>query len=321
MSRIQIARREVLVHLGLALGAPTIAMAKSPPIAEERGIEGHWACRSETRLERPKALHSLWVTRAEADAYMKSRQAPPPPGADPVGQSTTEWTERGPLTDVGGRFMSSWIIDPPDGKLPYSDNGRVLLKALEKQFDDNMDNPEVRDAAERCLGGTVGPPLIDVGYGGHLLIVCTATHVAIRTEEGFAPRIVKLGASTEPQTPRSWTGVTRAHFEGVDLIVETTNFHPAFLLRNDGFYLSSDAKVSERFTRSAKDELRYTFTIDDPAIYTQTWRAMMVFKTSDAPTFDFACHEGNYALANILSGGREKDKAGATPARVAASPP
>jgi hypothetical protein len=319
MTSFDVGRRALLAQLGLALAAPTAALAKSRPAVEDRSIDGHWALRSHTRLERPKTLTSLWISKPEADAFLKTRDTPPPASADPVGQATTEWSERGPLAEVGGRYMTSWVVDPPDGRLPYSDNGRRLMEALEKQFDENMDNPEARDAAERCLGGTVGPPLIDVGYGGHIQILCTRDHVAIQSEEGFAPRIIPLGPSAAGMEPRSWIGASRARFEGLDLLVETSSFHPDYLLRFD-FYLSPDAKVSERFTRAGKDELRYFFTVDDPTVYTQTWRAMMIFRASDAPMFDFACHEGNYSLVNILSAGREKDKAGVTPARVAASP-
>jgi hypothetical protein len=317
---MQLARRDVLTQLALALAIPAAAVAKSRPV-EGRSIEGHWACRTNTRLERPKGLTSLWVSKAEADAYLKTRAAGPPPGADPVGQATTEWDERGPLTEVDGRFMSSFIIDPPDGKLPYSEAGLKAMKALDKRFEEGFDNPEIRDPAERCLGGTVGPPMIDVGYGAHLRITCTADHVAIQSEEGFQPRIIPLKASPGTFQAPSWTGVSLGRFEGAELVVETTNFHPQFLMRWDGFYLSPQARITERFTPSGTDGLRYVFAIDDPSVYTQTWRAMMIFKASDARMFEFACHEGNYALVNILGGARETEKAKAMKAPTAASPP
>src|SRR5690349_24167724 len=96
-------RRHLLAQTGAALALPLAAAAAPKPGQNDSGIDGHWACRTDTRLERPKSLKTLWVSKAEADAYMKERAAGPPPGADPVGQSTTEWSERGDLTEVDGR--------------------------------------------------------------------------------------------------------------------------------------------------------------------------------------------------------------------------
>jgi hypothetical protein len=308
-------RRGFIVQLA-ALAAAAAAPAAAAPYRAPRNslgqpdLEGMWSSNSGTGLERPKAFSSLWATPAEAKAFLdKRRGMGPPPERDPTGQATTEWFENLPMTEVGGRALTSFIVDPADGQLPYSAEGRAAMEQLARRTEEDVSGPEARDVFERCLGNAIGPPLLSVPFGALFQIVQTRDCVAIAAELIHETRIIPLRKAHGPRGLRSWTGDSVGRWEGESLVVETTDFHPLNLMRDTEFYISAAATVTERLTRTAAGEIRYEFEVADPRTYTQTWRGLMVLKATNDRMFEYACHEGNYGLENILAGARQQEKA------------
>ena len=151
--------------------------------------------------------------------------------------------------------------------------------------------------------------MINAPYSNQYQIVVTRTAVAILMESVHDVRIVRLdGAAHPPPGVRPWMGDSIGRWDGETLVVETTNFNPGDALKiPTDLYISKDARVVERFTRSGPGTLSYEFTVDDPATYTRPWRAQMVFQRSKGPIFEYACHEGNYSLPGILAGARREE--------------
>ncbi|HEX2817639.1 MAG TPA: hypothetical protein VHN39_14690, partial [Phenylobacterium sp.] len=163
--------------------------------------------------------------------------------------------------------------------------------------------------ADRCLIGGFGsssPPMMAPAVSAVKQIVQTRTEVAILSEMNHDVRIVRLGGHHPPPNVRLWMGDSIGHWEGATLVVETTNFHSQEQMH--GILLKSpDARVTERFTRVAKDQILYEFEVDDPAVYTTPWRAQMPLNADTGPIYEFACHEGNYGLTDILAAARRAD--------------
>ena len=281
-------------------------------------LEGVWSYASITTLERPAALKTLELSEEEARAYETAHPGTPEPArGGGVGQDESEWWEMGgKLGRLDGKARSSWVVEPEDGKLPYSPAGLAAL-AKAQAGGRNFDAPEARPAPDRCLmavGGGSLPPMLNAGYGALLRIVQTRDYVVILTEMNVGPRIIPLTDARHDPGP-AWSGHSSGRWEGDTLVVETTGFHPHAQWRGPSrLLISPTGKVTERFSRVGKDQIRYAFTVDDAATFTRTWRGEMPFKRTAEQMFEFACHEGNYSMSGILAGGREQDRAGSGPA-------
>ena len=158
------------------------------------------------------------------------------------------------------------------------------------------------------FASNVGPPMIpNSAYNNNYTIVQTADYVMIHAEVVHDTRIIRLGAPRPlPDHVRPWMGDSWGRWEGDVLVVETTNIYPLHTFR--GIPPSENLKVIERFTRVDDETLLYEFTIDDPTTYTQPWGGEIPWKKLDDLLYEYACHEGNYALANILSGARYEER-------------
>jgi hypothetical protein len=274
-------------------------------------LEGLWTNGSQTTLERSAAFTTLIVPDVEAEAF-EARHSGSPIAPDAVGQDQSEWWELGGhLGRIGGQARSSWIVDPADGKLPYTEEGRRQLQARRTASAADFDGPEARPSAERCLssiGGASAGPLLNAGYNSNLQIVQTPDHVVISLEMNHDARIIPLTPVAASAFP-SWTGNSQGHWDGDTLVVETAGFHPTLGWRQPStLYLSPAAKITERFTRTGSAEILYSFTVEDPTIFTRPWRAEMPFRVAKGPMFEFACHEGNYSLAGALAGARAQER-------------
>lgn len=221
---------------------------------------------------------------------------------------------------IDGVPRSSIIIDPPDGRLPpLTAAGKQRLgerAALAKKFGE-FDHPETRPLSDRCLlsfGSNAGPPMLpNYFYNNNYTIVQTKDHVMILTEMVNDARIIRLGVKEHaPKHLRSWFGDSIGRWEGDTLVVETTNIHPQQLAQTSILWpyrgASEDLKVTERFTRTGPDTILYRFTMEDPATFTAPFTGELPFNRIDEQLFEYACHEGNYAMSNILSGERMKEK-------------
>ena len=332
-------RIPALAPLAAAFGLATIAGAAiaAPAYHAPRNgfgqpdLQGVWTNASLTSLQRPAMFKSLTLTDAEAAALEKRRAAArasadkptdpnsgAPPAANDPGGYNASWTDPGvSLGRINGQVRTSWIVDPADGRLPYSTEGHsAYIEALRKARN-SWDGPENRPLGERCMlgfGSTAGPPMLNVLYNNNYQIVQSNDSVAILVEMNHDARIVRLSDKAHlPGHMRPWMGDSIGHWEGDTLVVETTNFNPGESLRpyfDNSILLSPNAKVTERFTRVSPTQILYQFAVDDPATYKQVWHAEMPLNAGQGPVYEYACHEGNYALPGILAGARKAERDG-----------
>ena len=325
-------RRASRLLLALILLAGASVPAQARPYRPPRtpfgrpDLQGTWSNGSFTRLERPQQLHALVVPPADAAAFERTFASDfANDKSDGVGGRQSETWELGSsLARIGGQIRSSWIVDPPDGRLPYSPAGRKLLDAALKRIN-SFDNPEDRSYSDRCLLGSrsvAGPPMLNANYNNHYQIVQTRDAVVIVVEMVHDARIIPLTRKTHlPQQMRPWMGDSIGHWEGDTLVVETTNFNPEQgMTAQTGLYMSPSAKVSERFTRVAADQILYQFTVEDPDVYSQTWRGEEVLTASKEAVYEYACHEGNYSLFAILDGARVQERRRAAETKAVPAP-
>ena len=257
-----------------------------------------------------------------------NREAPPaggdgsPGAAGNVGGYQGFWVDPGEeLTQVGGQFRASIIVDPANGRLPpYTEQAKARLAERYRHYrrgprqNDGTawwgdepgpyDDPELRPLAERCLigfGSTAGPPMLSVLYNNHKRIVQTPDHVMILTEMVHDARIVRMDSEHAPDDVRRWIGDSIGWWEGDVLVVETTNFtdRPSF-----GRGATRDMRVLERFTRVDEKTILYSFTVEDPSTWESPWSGEYTWPQTEEPIYEYACHEGNYAMGNILCGAR-----------------
>lgn len=318
----------------IALIAPFVAASSSAESGAEAwqpprmswgapDLQGTWTNATITGLERPFQLRSPVLTPQEAsgvenwtaDFYAAIDQLPEGPlkaGAD-VGGYNTFWMDPGSrLARVGGEIRSSLIVDPSDGKIPYSPHGSAMLSKRLADFQ-NADNPETRFLGERCIvgfGSTGGPPMLPVLYNNHYQIVQSPGFVVILVEMNHDARIIRIGGERLPETIRPWLGDSIGHWESETLVVETTQFNPGQSFRaslRHQIYMSPDAIVVERFTRIGLREILYEFSVEDPSVFTQVWRGEVPMLAADGQIYEYACHEGNYSLTGVLAGARKED--------------
>jgi hypothetical protein len=318
--------RSILTALALAgaclTGAQAEAQGSAKRPAKAPDLEGLWSVNSTTKLERASVFPSLVISEAQEKAIK-----PPPVFADDdVGQEETEWQDEGwRLARVAGEIRTSWLVDPPDGKLPYTEAGQKLVS---RPY--SSDGPEGRSTNDRCLPlMSAGPPMLNAGGSNIWKIVQTADHVVILLEGNHEARIIPLRPRAPDRTakqPLVWLGHPTGSYEEGALVVRTTGFYPQQSLRRSTFarlYLSSDAVVTERFRRISPSQVLYSFEVHDPAIFKRDWRAELPLNATRGPLFEMACHEGNYSMSGILGGARreEQDRAKAVAARDAGQAP
>jgi hypothetical protein len=315
-----------LALLTIAASAAAAQSAYRPPrTADGRpDLQGFWTNSSVTDLERPAHISKLVLTTEEAaelierdelvervktDAVPTNPQTGLLDGSDLLGGRgyNAFWIDPGlQFGRVKGEYRSSWIVDPQSGRIPYSDAGRAHAAAMRKR-EQSYDGPEVRPLGDRCLAttGRVGPPMVNGLYNNHYQIVQTATHVLILSEMVQHARVIRIGGKHVPAAIRPMFGDAIGWWDGDTLVVENTNFHfmhdehahPAFL-------------SVERFTRYSKDQIFYEYTVTDPTLYTQQWRGESSLNATPDRIYEYACHEGNYAMPGILMGAREQEKRG-----------
>jgi len=245
-------------------------------------------------------------------------------GGGAVGGYNRFWLNQGTAyTVVDGQIRTSIVVDPPNGHVPpYNAAARQRLAAARAtptsdQRENNdptaeppgaFDNPEQRPLGERCLlgfGSTSGPPALpDYFYNDLHQIVQTPDSIMILSEMVHDARIVRMNAQHLPKTIRRWMGDSVGHWEDDTLVVDTTNFNDKTRFRNS----TENLHVVERFTRIDAKMLLYRFTVEDPDTWDRPWTGEFTWPATDKPIYEYACHEGNYALGDILRGARAQDK-------------
>ena len=252
--------------------------------------------------------------RVISGAQPSDPDRPAPPAGGNIGAYNNVYFEQASrVAVINGELRSSLLTNPPNGRrpslTPEAERRLQERREFRSQFGE-FDNPENRSLIERCLlfAGNAGPPMIPNGaYNNNYTIVQTADYVMIHPEVVHDTRIIRMG---EPDPPpdhiRQWLGFSWGRWEGDVLVVETTNFHPLQDFR--GIPPTDDLKVIERFTRVDQETILYEFTIDDPTTYTEPWGGEVPMKALHNRLYEYACHEGNYALSNVLSGARYQER-------------
>jgi hypothetical protein len=293
----------------------------------EPDLQGIWTNATITSLERPARYESLVISDEEAARWEKQNAGQfesidnlPEEGlqaGQDVGGYNTFWMDPGTkVLRVRGENHSSILTSPDDGKLPYRIGARIKLFQF---FTAGFDGPELRPLGERCIvgfGSTGGPPMLPVLYNNNYQIVQSPGHVMILVEMNHDARIIRLDAEPLPDSIRPWLGDSIGHWEDDTLVVVTRNFNPGQSFRaalKHQFFLTSDAVVTERFTRISADEIVYEFSVDDPGAYTEIWAGEQTLRKSAGPIYEYACHEGNYSLPGILRGARLQEQQTETP--------
>jgi hypothetical protein len=239
-------------------------------------------------------------------------------GAGNVGGYNWFWVDRGAEAfAIDGQFPTSILIDPPNGRMPPMTP--TAMREMTKRFSSFLrpndgtawwidqegpgpyDGPESIAVSERCLLGFTGvAPTLPSLYNNFKRIVQTDTHVMILLEMVHDARVVRMNSQHPPADQRFWLGDSIGKWEGDTLVVDTTNFHPLTSMRGG----SEQMHVVERFTPQVGGDVLYNFTVTDPTVWTASWTGEYLWRASDERVFEYACHEGNYAMEGILRGAR-----------------
>lgn len=295
----------VLAMSGAA--APACAQADAyvaPRTSEDRAdISGLWAAVFVTPMQRPSFATSLSVAPEDARAIVNRLQADTPPVIDP--DITHHAIDT--LATVRGDMRSSLIVEPADGRIPFSAAGGRVAGQSFQQFNFAYDNPEERSLQERCLGGFGAPPMRVLPSIIPMRIVLTKTHAVINLEDVAGLRIVNMLATPPPSAVRTIEGWSAGRWEGDTLVIETSHFRDDLPVREQygpPVVIGAGTRIVEKFTRVSENELLYEFSVTDPKFYTQPWRGEFTMTRFTQPDYEYACHEANYSMRNVLLGGR-----------------
>lgn len=322
-------KRLTTVLLALSLAPCAIAQDYEVPRMPwgAPDLQGTWTSATVSSLTRPDELEDYGLVLTEAQAKIIEEQGAEMLGSidelpegdlqsgDNVGGYNSFWLDPGThVLRVKGEPRSSIIVDPEDGQLPFKllSRGKFYYRIFNMMTTE--DNPEERPNGERCtvgFGSSGGPPMVPVLYNNNYQFVQTEDEVLILVEMNHNTRHIRMNGKPLPSNVRPWMGDSIGRWEGDTLVVRTTQFHPQQDMRlaiKHQFMMSTDSVVEERFTRLNKNEIHYAFTVTDDSIYSQPWRGEMTLRATDGPIYEYACHEGNYALPNILSGARQEEE-------------
>ena len=318
-----------LAGTAMAQHAPGYTPAKTSWGAPD--LQGFWNSTSITSLQRPAGVKDLVVNEDQARVIVNdnpliiiTQQENANEGKDPNDISILSdknadrgynayWIDPGTqLATVKGQLRTSWIIDPPNGRVPFKPGmGR---SGGNGQPETNFDGPETRPLMERCLATetTAGPVMQNAMYNSTLQIVQSPEAVMILVEMVHHARVIPIVANAAaakhgPDEIPKWAGDSVGWYEGDTLVVETRNVIPL-----QPSLISKAGKVTERFSRWNDGQVLYEFSVDDPTLYTQVWKGEMALNTSKQ-IYEYACHEGNFAMEGILGGARELESKGITP--------
>ena len=319
-----------------AVAAIMLTFAALPALAQSAGgdmpmrtpdghpdISGTFTFRTLTPMQRPAQFEGLETLGPEAAAAFEASERTrqnrdlfdPETGAPNAGyQSRADggvlsynefWYERG--IELTSDKRTSLIVDPPDGRYPpLTDSARQADRDRAAYRREHMyDSYENRSTGDRCIVFTKsGPPMRSGAYNNNLMIFQTADHVAILTEQARQARIIPL-VDTEKPRLEQWAGVSRGHWEGETLVIETTQFRDWGNGRN-----GPSVHLIERLTRLDPDTVAYEYTVTDPERYTAPYTVMMPFRRLGGEIYEYACHEGNIGLYGILAGARQLERDG-----------
>jgi hypothetical protein len=274
-------------------------------------LQGVWTNSTTTPLERPADLADKAVLTDEErrlrDADVASRVSFDRAGSLPgVGAYNEFWMERGALN-----HRTSLVIDPPDGKIPaMTAAGQARASALAAARKASpAESYETLTAYDRCISRGLPGAMLPGFYNHNYQIVQTRDYVVILVEMIHDVRIVPLdGRPHAGAAIRSWLGDSRGRWDGDTLVIETRNVNDKVFERGVLFGVGSDLQLTERLRRTGADSMDYQFTVNAPGVYSRPWTVATPMARIDGPIFEYACHEGNYSVPNILKGARAQEK-------------
>ena len=285
-------------------------------------LQGSWSNATLTPLERPANLaNKEYFTAEEASAYVQQQivaqnadlRIEEDREAGNTGSYNDAWMDRG--NSIVPTLRTSLVIEPANGRIP------PFTAQAQQQHEANLayaamhptDTPADRYLTERCIvfGGGAAPYLPEP-YNNNYYIVQTADYVTIMAEINHEVRIIPIDGSPHfPAQVKQWVGDSRGYWDGDTLVVETKNqrtnrfFYGVRMLNS---VMSDEFQVTERFTRTGPDQIRYRATVNDPAVFTEPWTIELFMHPQAGPLVEFACHEGNYGLPGMLSAAREEER-------------
>ena len=286
-------------------------------------LQGIWTNNSATPMQRPKVLgdraelteEELAQLQAQVAEFRDNEQAGDLLG-DRLFQQALGNSKYQDFDVVTGNYNAFWlvereldsrtslIVDPPNGRFPPLTPAAQERAAERRAYlrDHPSDGPEDRTLGDRCLH--FGAPRLGAGYNSYFHILQTADHFTILQEMGHEARVIPLdGRPHVDDGIRLWNGNARGRWEGETLVVETTNFSPQARYQE----ASENLRMVERFTRIAPDTIEQEVTLADPTTWTQPWTVVIHLRQTEDPLFEYACHEGNYAMPGILAGARAEE--------------
>ena len=320
-----------LLFCAALLNYPALAQNSERP-----DLEGIWSNASLTSLNRPEGVDTLVVTPEEALIIAAATPIAGLEGGLDEGDAVVDvpeasgedfgvraynnfWVDPGSnLALVKGEFRTSYVVDPENGRVPRRENpqydfDRVSFGSRYATGVGDTRGPEAIPLAERCLigfGNKAGPGMMGALYNNTYQFVQTPDHVVILVEMVHDARIIPTFDSREealanrrPSALQQWFGDSVGWYEGGELIVETININP-IQMGQSSVPITSDGRIIERFSRYSEGEMFYQFTVEDSNIYLQPWTAELSFYATDDNLYEYACHEGNYAMPGILAGAR-----------------
>jgi len=298
---------------------PTLVAGQRATGNQRPNFEGIWNSATTTPLERPRELKDkAFFTPAEAEqwdrAFAKRNEEPASNPARAGGGTGTyntvyrEWGTRGVKT-----LRTSIITEPADGRIPALTPAAAEVKRRRLEGLKKFENPEDLGLQDQCLSFlTVGPPMQPYSYNINYQIVQTNDAVLVHAEMIHDARIIHMdGRPHAPANVRSWMGDSIGRWEGNTLIVDTTNFNDGGGFYGDAggnFGWDRNLHIVERFSLFDPDTLLYKFEIDNPSAFTQPWKGELTMTRSTEPIYEYACHEGNYSLSNMLRGFRAAER-------------
>lgn len=321
----------ILIGTGLSVIA-SLSMAQDwevPRTADGRpDLQGVWTNKTLTPLTRRREFGDQGVLSAEQvsriegsnQEYLDAEYAASNPdrvagaGAQAGDDGDTNdgynefWKDVGTdIQMINGEYRASIIIDPPSGQIPYAGDPRARFRR-NPDAPGPYDGPEARPLAERCLlsfGSHSGPPMLPVMYNNNYQFVQTPEYIMILAEMAHDARIIRLNDSAHLEMDK-WMGDSLGHWEGDTLVVETVGFNSQQEFRG----ASEKLKVTERFSRAAESQILYSFTVEDPSVFSQPFTGELMFNSrpTQQSMYEYACHEGNYALGGILAGARRLEQ-------------
>jgi hypothetical protein len=301
-------------------GHPTKAWSQPRTPDGQPDLQGYWTNATFTPLERPAELAGKeFLTEAEAALYQQQQELREnSQSKEDIHYDNVIWQSESYAKGVSRR-RSSLVFEPADGRVPpltANAQKRAAARAAEARSRGPADAVEYRSLGERCISwGNEGPPMLGATYYNNLQILQSSNAVVIRHELMHGIRVIPLdGRPHVGPNIHLQGGDGRGHWEGNTLVVETTNFTdrtnfrgPPATARQD-IFASENLRVLERFTRVDADSILYQFTLDDPTTWTRPWTGEILMRKWEGPIYEYACHEGNYGLAFILSAARAQDK-------------